>query len=324
MADWLSRTPRIVWGDALDRVVDLGQPLDNVHAYDLPGEGSEQARTPAGAVDAWLRPRMYFLEADARWIPGDRSRATGQPASGWYNDNAGWRDFIAWAQDAKLFYLHPDNRNLVVIPELAVDTSADGIADGWVAASSGLNNLTGETRLMEGGRQKLLFTGSSGQGDIGVSQRIYGVHEGDVVSASVELEVADLTLNGRAQLVLEFLDAASAVITSATTTVTANQAASRITNNNRTAPALTDSVRFEIRARSVSTGGGSITTWWKDAVLERKSAASGSFIPNDRYGMYLLAPFNEKPFELEDDGTAMTRLKMLFSGAVNLDYLNTP
>jgi hypothetical protein len=271
MADWIERTPRIVWGDDLDKVLDFGQPFDNPHAYDLPGEGSEQARTPAGAVSAWLRPRMYFLEGEARNVPGFRSSASGQPATGWF-DADGFAAFLRWAQDGNAFYLYPDNRNLVELPWMTGDGDADGVADGFIEVITGAANITGEDVVMDGARQKCFFTGSTGggQGNIGVRTTVYGIVEGDVISASVSLEVTGLLNSARAQFILEFIDAAGVVVGSTfTTTVTANQADTRITNLNRTAPATAVGVRITCRANAQAVAGGVINTWWHSLLVRR-------------------------------------------------------
>jgi hypothetical protein len=48
-------------------------------------------------------------------------------------------------------------------------------------------------------------------------------------------------------------------------------------------------------------------------------------IDNTRYLTRLLEPFGERPFELEEDGTALCKMKMLFDGEVDLSgYIHTP
>lgn len=185
--------------------------------------------------------------------------------------------------------LHFHRKNWVQYPALAVDSNGDGVADGFTENVNGAAAMTGEDALMEGGRQKLLFTASTGSSNIDVRQTVYGITSGMVVSASVELEVANLLGVGRAQLILEFVDALG-VVTGATNTtnVLADQAPTRVSNLNRVAPADAVGVRITLRARAQGTTGGSVTTWWKDLQLEIGTAVVTAYEPS--WPVYLIEP----------------------------------
>lgn len=97
--------PKFVWGDALENTLLIGQPLDNVSAYEEPREGSDWAKVSSGVEDAWITGWDQFLAADWRWVPATDS--ADPPATGW-DGSAGVRAFLRWMRDKNVARFHPD------------------------------------------------------------------------------------------------------------------------------------------------------------------------------------------------------------------------
>lgn len=108
MPDYLAKRCKIVWGDALDKTLDIGYPLDDPTTYPMPREGSEAAQGSSGVEDAWVAGEDQFLEGTARWIPKDNGNTDeGNASTGW--DGAdGFASFLSWARGKKVFRFYPD------------------------------------------------------------------------------------------------------------------------------------------------------------------------------------------------------------------------
>lgn len=95
--------PVILWGDALDKYVYCGYPLDEAVSYGLPREGSEQVQGSSGVEDGWDEGTDYYLAGSARHIPREGANTPeGVFATGW-EDADGWDAFLAWARTGKEF-----------------------------------------------------------------------------------------------------------------------------------------------------------------------------------------------------------------------------
>ena len=108
MPDYLVKIPQIKWGAAFANTLNLGYPLDNPVSYRARREGSEVDQGPSGVRDSWNLGEDYFLEGDARWIPGSNGTTPeGNSITGW-DGATGWDAFLAWARDQNTVRWIPD------------------------------------------------------------------------------------------------------------------------------------------------------------------------------------------------------------------------
>lgn len=108
MPDYLAKRVRIVWGDALDKTLNVGYPLDDPMSYPVPRDGFDSVQGTSGVEDAWVAGEDQYLEGTARWIPRDDGNTDeGNPATGWDGAN-GFAAFLSWARGKRVFRFYPD------------------------------------------------------------------------------------------------------------------------------------------------------------------------------------------------------------------------
>jgi len=99
---------RILWGPTLETPLDFGYSLFDVLTDREPRDGSEWARSPGGAEDAWITGRDYALQCNARFIPDGPNASPVQSA---VSGPTGFQSFLDWTRDKNPVRFVPDIGN---------------------------------------------------------------------------------------------------------------------------------------------------------------------------------------------------------------------
>lgn len=108
MPDYRRKLPKIVWGDAYEKTLNLGYQLDEATTYPKPRDGSEDLQGSSGVEDAWDEGTDYYIEGAVRYVPKDSGLTPeGNNVTGWDGVD-GWRDFLVWAWRKNVLRFYPD------------------------------------------------------------------------------------------------------------------------------------------------------------------------------------------------------------------------
>lgn len=308
---------RLTWGDAYDKHLDLGYPLDSVAAWPEPRQGSEFAQASSGIEDAWITGEDEYLQGLVRWIrPAHALTGELRRHSGW-NGADGWTAALKWLRRKKKGRWYPDFRNMLVSPRMNADADANGVVNDWLNASfiTGGGSATLTFDAAEAA-QKIELSGNLDAGCHGsVRQDVFGVMPGERLTLSFEIKTSSRN-NWFPQLLVEYYNAGSVYIGGEVLNPAGTDGAYVRGAMTFTTPASTAWVRGYYLSRVNTTGATSGQAWVRLAMLERAPAASVSFTDQPGYHeVYLVEPMSGPPDD-ENDLTKRLQLKLRSALAV--------
>lgn len=294
MANYRGIRPRLLWGSGYANALDLAAPLEDVLSYSRPREGSEWIDTKAGGREAWLEGTDYLLAGRARWIPTETALVGGRRVSGWQGTD-GWDAALQWLRDGNTGRYYPDGRNLVISPTMSTDSNADGVVDDWGRQDSG--NITANYSIDGANAAQQIAVSASVAGAYRyaqVYQRIYSIAVGETIAFSVECLISGAAGDGLLQIGYDCRQVDGTIVTQTIASVGATGSFARRAVGAVVVPANTAYINFVLRFVSPA-GGGTGTVKFRNAMVERKTAASSAFIDNPRYDVLLVEPTQDPP-----------------------------
>ena len=313
MASYQGYVPRIRWGTSFAQELVFGLPLENALAFPRPAEGSAWAISDAGVEDAWITGTDYFLRGVIRRIPRDR-QLNPAPATGW-NESNGVEAWLTWMRGKNIGRYYPDGRNLIDSPKMDTDVDSNGVVNDFTHVTSGSITATPSLDGAQAAQKVICSAAAAAAYSQVAAGAVYGVRSGDAIAASVEYKTSGLA-NMEAQLHLAFYDASSVFISAvaATGLVSGTFVRASIAG---TAPANTASATIALRALALA-GAGAGSFWYRNLMVERKAAASATFIDNPGYQpFYLTEPMTEDPGQ---ESNLVRNLPVLFRNANRVPF----
>lgn len=296
---------KITWGTSFANTWWLPGPIDNPLAKtQVRGSWGE---VDSGARDFWSIRDDQELTFDARFIPRNAVNIyTG------YSDALGVREALAWMEKNQ-FRFYPDARNLIVQPDLSIDTTpVDGVADGW---SKFQNGTMGSAAVysMESGAQKIISGPSGAAAELAgiipnprmTSARVIA---GVNYYASIEARFASVTGNVTLRFRREWYDSSgtlllATILVAGSSPLPSGGGMVRYGVDLGAAPANAAYCAISPQVFS-SAGGESITAWFDNPQIEKGSAFSGLYVPtNTTAGYHTCYLLNQPEISREQGGT---------------------
>ena len=196
-----------------------------------------------GSAAAYSLRRLNPTSYKAIRVRDDTATETDIGFAGQNLDSAG---LLAWL-----------GRNQVASIPLGVDSNdSNGISDGWVNFKSGAHTTTFS---VEDNSQKINITNSTGSGSSTINKVISPCIAGNSVNAYVSSKFTVVSGSPKCKLSIEFLDAASSVLSTTTTEKTATDTDYTLMSlTNKVAPANTNKVRITLINETTASGNQSI------------------------------------------------------------------
>lgn len=294
--------PRFRWGDNLNKILYASGPFDNPRTP--PKVHGAVAVAQSGDWSSWHERDEQLLLASLRFIPRSEVDMGDRRVTGWAGTD-GVREALRHMA-RKPFYLYEDDRNLFDSPELATVIGQQAAVD-WTYSTNALANITSPSGIVEDsgvgyGRQKLLFTGSTGVGWVGVFQRVYGIKAGDVLTFSCDVEVVSSAGSGAARIWIQYQDDNNTSVGAGAGTGTGTVGSSRLSFQH-TCPTGATRAWCLCYANS-GASGSAVTAYFSNARVRfgPTSLDSNLFVPNYRHYARLRS-FVDERLERETGGT---------------------
>jgi hypothetical protein len=200
--------------------------------------------------------------------------------------------------DGNTLYYHPKNllrySNMTLNPVLEV-------AQGWVGSTSGAG-LLATTYTQEDTAQKMTIGGSTAAANLYLSQVLYGVAGGDVVSLSVDYRISGASI--AAGFVWQWRDANGNQLGANGTNYTGTATGyTRYAVANVTAPAGATSLKVYLTLRT-TTSGGSGSVWFRNPQVE-KGSVNSAYV--NTFSSLLIEPNGDLIEALQDHDRALLK-----------------